>query len=200
MALATPDHAWDTERDESAAASVENAFEALSAAAPEGWRVELIEGEIHVVPPAKGRHEEMVTEVADQVSGRRKDERLRTRTGVGLTVPGASSSGRVVPDLVIAPKGAFDDEWEYHDPSAVMLVGEVTSPSTAANDRGPKCRGYARAGIPFYLLVDREAGKVTLFSEPSRKGARYTRDVTVEISKTLHLPDPLGFDLDTSEF
>ncbi|MFH8407943.1 Uma2 family endonuclease [Streptomyces sp. NPDC018019] len=198
MALAAPERSPHAPGDEAAAASAEEAFEALNAAAPEGWRVELIEGEIHVVPPANGEHEEIVAEVADQVAGRRKDAKLRTRTGLGLKVPGASVTGMVVPDLVIAPKGSFSDTLEYHDPSPVLLVGEVTSQSTAQNDRGPKMRGYARAGIPFYLLVDREADRVSLYSEPV--GDKYTREVAVVLSKTIALPAPFDFEIDTGEF
>ncbi|KUL65512.1 hypothetical protein ADL28_06370 [Streptomyces violaceusniger] len=198
MVLTAPEREARTDSGESTASSVEEAFVALSAAAPEGWRVELIEGEIHVVPPANGEHEEIVSEVADQVTSRRTNKELRTRTGLGLLVPEASATGKVVPDIVIAPKGSFDDSLEYHDPGAVMLVGEVTSHSTADNDRGPKLRGYAAAGIPFYLLIDRERKQAVLHSLPA--GKRYTRKVEVDISQPLSLPEPLGFDLDTSEF
>ncbi|POX42024.1 hypothetical protein C3486_07080 [Streptomyces sp. Ru73] len=180
------------------AASVEDAFDALSAAAPKGWRVELIEGQIHVVPPPNGRHEEIVTEVVDQVAGRRKDRALRTYTGIGLHIPRASGTGKVIPDLIIAPKGSFDTDALWHDPGPVLLVGEVTSDSTAANDRIKKLQGYARAGIPCYLLIDRTAGSAVLCTEPA--GDHYGRVETVEFSKVLTLPEPLGFDLDTSEF
>ncbi|CAM5512961.1 hypothetical protein SGLAM104S_06366 [Streptomyces glaucescens] len=47
----------------------------------------------------------------------------------------------------------------------VALVLEVTSSKPGA-DRETKRRCYARGGIPLYLLVDREAGAVTLFSDP----------------------------------
>lgn len=177
-------------------ASVEAAFEAFDAAAPEGWRVELTEGKIHVVPPANGEQEEIVSEVTGQVRDHRKDH--GRYTGIGLDVPDASLTGKVVPDLVIAPKGSCADDQRYHDPAPVVLVGEVTSESTAVNDRGPKLRGYARAGIPCYLLIDREAGTVIVYSEPSED--RYTRAAEIEISKTVALPEPLGFDLDTSQF
>ncbi|MEU1944432.1 Uma2 family endonuclease [Streptomyces sp. NPDC059474] len=196
MVLTAPEHEARADSGESTASSVEEAFVALSAAAPEGWRVELIEGEIHVVPPANGEHEEIVSEVTGQVRDHRKD--LGRYTGVGLRVPDASPTGKVVPDFVIAPKGSFGDSLEYHDPGAVMLVGEVTSHSTADNDRGPKLRGYAAAGIPFYLLIDRERKQAVLHSLPA--GKRYTRKVEVDISQPLSLPEPLGFDLDTSEF
>ncbi|MET9515374.1 Uma2 family endonuclease [Streptomyces sp. NPDC002994] len=178
--------------------TVEEAFDVFSATAPEGWRVELIEGEIHVTPPANGEHEEIVSEVSGQVVVRRKDPRLRVYTGIGLFLPGASVSGKVEPDVVIAPKGSFADQMEYHDPSPVLLVAEVTSRSTAGNDRVKKIRGYARAGIPVYLLIDREAEKAVVCTEPA--GEDYTSKVPYKLSETIPLPEPLGFDLDTSEF
>ncbi|MEV6395558.1 Uma2 family endonuclease [Streptomyces sp. NPDC051907] len=176
--------------------SVEEAFDVFSAAAPDGWRVELIEGEIHVTPPANGEHEEIVSELSGQVRDHRKD--LARYTGIGLFVPGASITGKIVPDLVVARKGSFADRQEYHDPSPVLLVAEVTSDSTAGNDRVKKIRGYARAGIPLYLLVDRESGQAVLCSSPA--GEDYEQKTAYKLSKIVPLPDPLGFDLDTGEF
>ncbi|WP_111601073.1 Uma2 family endonuclease [Streptomyces sp. Amel2xB2] len=194
--MAAPERESDVVADDGTVSSVEYAFDALSAASPEGWRVELIEGEIHVVPPANGEHEEIVSELTGQIRDHRKE--LGRYTGIGLYVPDASATGKVVPDLVIAPKGSFSDRAEYHDPAPVLLVAEVTSRSTAVQDRGPKLRGYARAGIPCYLLIDREAGEVVVYSEPS--GASFTRSSEAALSKTVALPEPLGFELDTGEF
>ncbi|WP_371578720.1 Uma2 family endonuclease [Streptomyces sp. NBC_01314] len=179
-------------------ASVEQVFQLFSATAPRGWRVELIEGEICVRPPANGEHEEIVSELTEQVVDRRRDRSLRNYTGIGLNVPGASMTGHVVPDLAIAPKGTFDDKQEWHDPSAVLLVAEITSTSTGDRDRETKILGYARAGIPLYLLIDREEAEVTVFSEPS--GERYAKAAKCKLGLVVPLPAPLGFDLDTAEF
>ncbi|MDT0377965.1 Uma2 family endonuclease [Streptomyces sp. DSM 42041] len=182
--------------DDPMARSVEEAFDSISTAAPEGWRVELIEGEIHVTPPANGEHEEIVSELTGQVRDQRR--KLGRYTGLGLNVPGASVTGKVIPDLVVAPKGAFVDQEEYHDPAPVLLVGEVTSTSTAEKDRAGKLRGYAAAGVPLYLLVDRQAGTVRVYSEPL--DGRYTHLEETAFAKTLTLPEPLAIELDTSEF
>ncbi|AWT43940.1 MULTISPECIES: Uma2 family endonuclease [Streptomyces] len=177
-------------------ASVEQVFELFSAAAPRGWRVELIEGEICVTPPADGEHEEIVSELSGQV--RDHDKGLGRYTGVGLDVPGASETGHVVPDLVIAPKGSFHSKEKWHDPSPALLVAEVTSGSTAERDRDKKIHGYARAGIPVYLLIDRQEGEVTVYSEPS--GDSYAHGPKHKLGQAVPLPAPLGFELDTAEF
>ncbi|MDF3146122.1 MULTISPECIES: Uma2 family endonuclease [unclassified Streptomyces] len=180
-------------------ASVEQVFELFSAAAPRGWRVELIEGEICVTPPANGEHEEILAEVNHQVVRKTSDDSpLRTYGRIGLYLPGSSVTGRAEPDLVIAPRGTFDDQEVWHDPSGVLLVAEVTSKSTADRDRHEKIHGYARAGIPVYLLIDREGAEVALYSDPSSDD--YAKSAKYKLGLTVPLPDPLGFELDTAEF
>lgn len=203
MALPVPEHEpvdypalVMSARNQIPGMSVEEAFDMFSAAAPQGWRVELIEGEIHVTPPADGEHEEIVSEVTGQVRDHRKD--LGRYTGIGLFLPGASVSGKVEPDIVLAPKGSFADQAEYHDPAPVLLVAEVTSRSTAGNDRVKKIRGYARAGIPVYLLIDRETEQAVVCTGPA--GEDYGTKVPYKLGEVVPLPEPLGFDLDTGAF
>ncbi|MGP4010608.1 Uma2 family endonuclease [Streptomyces sp. 4N124] len=179
-------------------ASVEQVFELFSATAPRGWRVELIEGEICVTPPANGEHEEIVSRLNRQIIRKDPDDFLFTYTGIGLNVPGASETGHVVPDLVVAPEGSFDDEKQFHDTLPVLLVAEVASPGTADRDREKKIRGYARAGIPVYLLIDREEAEITVYSEPS--GDEYAQAPKHKIGLTAPLPAPFGFELDTAKF
>ncbi|WP_307840870.1 Uma2 family endonuclease [Streptomyces sp. GESEQ-4] len=70
--------------------------------------------------------------------------------------------------------------------------------STAVRDREKKIRGYARAGIPVYLLIDREEGEVIVYSEPS--GDDYAKSPKRKLGLAVPLPEPLGFELDTGEF
>lgn len=174
------------------------AFEAFADAAPEGRRVELVEGRIRVRPLDDGAHAETVAAVGGRMHDHGRARGLRVHTALGGCLPCPYRTGRVVPDLVVAPKGSFWSEDLYHDPAPILLLGEVTSRSTGEQDRGPKLRGYARAGIPCYLLIDRDAGEVVVFSEPS--GEEYTRRDAAALSKTVALPEPLGFELDTGIF
>ncbi|MFI1355138.1 Uma2 family endonuclease [Streptomyces sp. NPDC020898] len=181
-----------------AESSVGQAFELFSEAAPEGWRVELVEGEVYVSPPDNGAHAEIVSELAGQVIDRRSDPSLRTYTGIGLKIPGVPGGGRVLPDLTIAPKSSFAGEDVWQDPSIVLLVAEVTSTGTAERDRDKKPLGYARAGIPVYLLIDREAGELVVHSGLS--GDAYGRHVRHKLGDAVPLPECLGFELDTAGF
>ncbi|MFF2378203.1 Uma2 family endonuclease [Streptomyces xiamenensis] len=194
-----PRKSWQQLSDaEKMYAVVESTFDELNATAPEGWRVELIEGDIHVVPPANGPHEAMLAELVTQVARRSTEESLRTYTGIGLLLPSHTLTSKVVPDLVVAVRGSFMAPELYHDPEPAVLVGEITSVSTGDNDRGKKLRGYALAGIPHYLLVDRKESTATLFSDPA--GEEYRHQQTVGLSERIVLPEPLGFALDISEY
>ncbi|GAA3938266.1 Uma2 family endonuclease [Streptomyces gulbargensis] len=196
MAMPVPEDVFPGELPDREGASVRETFELFSAAAPKGWRVELIEGEIYVVPPANGEHEEIVSELTGQV--RDHDKRLGRYTGIGLTLPGATDPVRVIPDLVIAPRGSFDDRHAWHAPDPVLLVSEVTSAATAGRDRLQKIRAYARAGIPVYLLIDREADEAVVCSEPV--GDDYAHKATHKLGTAVPLPAPLGFTLDSAAF
>ncbi|MDT0322902.1 Uma2 family endonuclease [Streptomyces millisiae] len=196
--MTMPEHETYTAADEAMAASAETAFEAFTAAAPLGWRVELIDEEIYVTPPANGDHESILAEIVRETTIHAKDQALRMFTGVGLRLWGKDPGGRVIPDLVVAPKDSFRTFDEYHDPGPVVLVAEITSKSTGDKDRSVKLDAYARARIPHYLLVDREAETATLHSEPARN--KYSRQVSVAFSEKLFLPEPLGFELDTALF
>ena len=82
-------------------------------------------------------------------------------------------------------------------PDGIELVLEVTS-SRPDLDRHAKRRAYAGAGIPLYLLVDRQHRRVTLFSHPAHDD--YSRTSAAAFGDRLDLPKPFDFALDTAAF
>ncbi|MEV6166099.1 Uma2 family endonuclease [Streptomyces sp. NPDC052052] len=167
---------------------------------PEGFRAELIEGDIVVTPPPDGDHEDCIGLVLDQVIRHaRTDMDFSGNKGLKLSSGGRCPKNHVIPDGTFAPtelrlyRGA--DPWM---PCAgVALVVEVTS-SKLRVDRADKRHCYARGPIPLYLLVDREESSVTLFSDP--EGDDYRQRCTVPFGKKLSLPEPFGFELGTADF
>lgn len=162
---------------------------------PEGYRVEIIEGEIVVSPTPQGPH-------------------IKNTTLLQLSLAAAAPSGtdvvqmasialpetgqRYIPDLLVLPDAILNEpEWLFPG-SAALLVVEVTSPHNARTDRVKKLRGYARSHVPAYLLVDREPRTTTLFTEP--ENGAYRRDVKVPFGEKLPLPEPFSGEIDTSEF
>ncbi|MFD9128727.1 Uma2 family endonuclease [Kitasatospora sp. NPDC059571] len=84
---------------------------------------------------------------------------------------------------------AADTSWSWKPRRA-----EITS-TRPQKDREAKRLGYAAAGIPCCLLIDRDEGQATLFTDPA--DGDYTAHVQVSFGKPLDLPAPFSFALDT---
>ncbi|ROR41991.1 Uma2 family endonuclease [Kitasatospora cineracea] len=156
---------------------------------PQGFKAELIEGEIVVTPPPDGDHETAIGRIVKQVF-QQCTEDFDFGPGKGLVVP----SGRFIPDGTFVLPDAMAGKGSWSTPDGVVMTVEVTS-TNPAKDRGAKRRGYAAAGIPLYLLVDRKAGQVVLHSHP--EGGDYTATTSVPFGDPLLLPKPFGFELAT---
>ena len=167
---------------------------------PLGFRAQLIEGQIVLTPVPDGDHEHCLSTIGRQVY-------LRSRTGMqlsghkGLKLPSRSAhpDDHVIPDSTVAPSEPrlFRGAPPWMLCAGVAMVVEVTYLYPWL-DRETKPRCYARAEIPLYLLVDRDASSVTLFSDPEKD--EYRKHRTVAFGKPLALPDPFAFDLDTTDF
>jgi len=172
----------------------------LALETPEGFRAELIEGEIVVTPPPDGDHEDYIGLIVEQVLQQSQTRmQFSGNKGLKLESRGDGPKDRVIPDGTFAPRelrlyrGA--DSWMPC--KGVAMVLEVTSSRPKA-DREAKRRCYARGGIPLYLLVDREASSVTLFSDPEKDD--YREQCTRPFGKALTLPEPFSFDLESADF
>ena len=167
---------------------------------PEGFRAELIEGEIVVTPPPDGDHEDYIGLILEQVMDRSRTKmQFAGNKGLKLRSGGRCPKNQAIPEGTFAPRalrlyrGA--DPWMPCE--GVALVVEVTSSKPAA-DREAKRHCYARGPIPLYLLVDREESSVTLFSDP--EGDDYRQHCTVPFGKAVRLPAPFSLDLETADF
>lgn len=167
---------------------------------PEGFRAELIEGEIVVTPPPDGEHEKYISRIVRQVIKRSSTEMdFSGNKGLRLRSGEACPKNHVVPDVTFAPleRDLFGDADSWMPCDGVAMVLEVTSTKPRA-DREAKRRCYARGGIPLYLLVDRDVASVTLFSDPEKDD--YRELCTRPFGKPLALPAPFAFDLETADF
>lgn len=167
--------------------------------APEGCKVEIIEGIITVAPMPTSNHNAIVSRI-HRFLVKSIPEELGVFQNQSITVP--TGKGTYVPDLLVAPQEAVDGVPVPGTPVDVVdLVVEVTSPSNASHDRKSKRIGYAQAAVPLYLLVDLHAPSgplVTLYGEPS--GDVYKVLSEGKFGEEIHLPAPFELTLDTSEF
>ncbi|WP_346174030.1 Uma2 family endonuclease [Streptomyces cuspidosporus] len=172
----------------------------LALGTPEGFRAELIEGEIVVTPPQDGDHETYISRIVRQVI-RKSATDMEFSGNKGLKVPrgGLCVRNHVIPDGTFAPA----EQWPFRGAESwmpcegVSMVVEVTS-TKPDRDREAKRHCYANGNIPLYLLVDREKSSVTLFSDPEK--ADYREVVTVPFGKSINLPAPFSFPLETADF
>jgi Uma2 family endonuclease len=171
-------------------------FEAIASTAPETVTLEFINGRIGVKKVTDGDHNTIVTWLARRCMQSRPD--LDLYHGQGLRVD-AYRKGRARPDAVIAPEAHFAGHGEWAAPDGVLMVVEVTSydSDTDRRDRHEKPAAYGQAGIPLYLLIDRDSCTVIVHSAPDRTVGGY-RDVhTAKFGETVSVPDPVGIELDT---
>ncbi len=143
-----------------------------------------------------GDHGEIIMWVLERCLAQRPDLRLYPEQGLQVA---NYRNGRAKPDGSLAPRRNFAGQGEWADPSGVLMVVEVTSYDTDANrrDRVEKPQAYAETGIPVYLLVDRDAGSVTVHSEPDN--GRYESVVTLAFGHVAELPGPVNVTLETEE-
>ncbi|MFI1617210.1 Uma2 family endonuclease [Streptomyces lydicus] len=177
-------------------------YEALSTwertDAPEGCKVEIIEGIVTVAPPPESDHNDTVDELQ-----RLLYTVIPRDWGIyqtqGLTVP--RQKGLYIPDLAVIPKKLLPRPGERQTADAAQLIVEITSRSNANHDRVEKLHGYADAAVPLYLLLDPwHSGKptATLYGEPA--GGLYRVLETVKYGDPLHLPVPFDVTVDTALF
>ncbi|MFD7239733.1 Uma2 family endonuclease [Streptomyces syringium] len=172
----------------------------LALETPEGFKAELIEGEIVVSPAPDGEHEDCLSTVVRQVLREsRVDMDCSGNKGLLMPSGGRCPKNHAIPDATFAPRALrlFRGAPSWMPCDGVAMVVEVTS-TKPDGDRVAKRHCYARAGIPLYLLVDREQETVTLHSDPS--AADYAQAHSTAYGKPLVLPDPFAFVLETADF
>ncbi|AJT64177.1 hypothetical protein T261_2503 [Streptomyces lydicus] len=158
----------------------------------EGPRLEFINGRLGVKAAPDGNHSEITAWLQRRCLESRPEWGLYG--GRGLKVQ-ADHQGRARPCAALAPRGAFAGRGEWADPGSVLMAVEVAPYDGDSQNRKERRRAYAEAGIPAYLLIDREDRRAAAYSEPG--GGRYRCRTIVSFGLRLSLPAPAGLDLDT---
>lgn len=171
-------------------------FEEIASKAPETVMLEFLGGRIGVKSMPDGDHDTITMWLLRQCIQSRPE--LDLHPGRGLRV-GSYRNGRARAGGALVPVAHFAGQGEWADPSGVLMVAEVTSydEDTDRRDRVEKPPAYAAAGIPVYLLIDRDSCTVVVHCGPDPEGSRY-RDVhTARFGERVTVPEPVGIELDT---
>jgi Uma2 family endonuclease len=179
------------------------------------FKVEIIGGEIVVSPAPALEHGGIIQDIVEVIVEARITDPAFSWKSIqctGMDLVGIQDG--YVPDIMLLDEEIFaaarKARVSYLVPDQIELVIEVTSPSNAGDDRelGPrrtritKWNGYARAEIPYYLLVDRDPkiARATLFSIPDQNAGAYLHQESWKFGETVRLPDPFGLEIPTGEW
>lgn len=160
---------------------------------PEGFKAELIRGEIVMMAGPDRVHNWIIESVMDQVP-RATWHRVQTQD---VAIPEESSEPQ--PDLVVYERGAVQGPGRLIPAGAVTLVVEVVSRTSVHRDYKVKRQVYASGGVPAYLIIDPLEAQCVLLTEPSRGSRDYRVERTSAFGEPVPVPE-LGVTLGTEEF
>lgn len=160
-------------------------------------RFEFIDGRIGLRKVTNGNHGAITMWLIRQCMRARPELDLNPLQGLKVE---AYRQARARPDGVLAPVDHFVGQGDWADPHGVLMAVEITSydSDTHNRDRVEKPRAYAEAGIPVYLLIDRDNLSVLVHTAPDLEDG-YREIHTVRLGGKVTLPAPVGIELDTEE-
>lgn len=158
--------------------------------------VEVFGGNIVVSPCSRWTYAKPMESVLEQLRGHAPEGYSAREAPFKFIFP--SMHGALGPDLYVVNLDMAQNDTPFAPSESLALVGEFTSTSTRGNDLTTKLDVYGRSGVPVYLLFDMKKEEVTAYSDPSERG--YQAHTTVPFGKPVQVPEPFGFELDTSAF
>ncbi|MGN9812619.1 Uma2 family endonuclease [Micromonospora sp. BQ11] len=157
-----------------------------------GNRYELVDGSLHVTPPAGPDHHELADDI-------RMTLRLTAPPGwrvireIGVRIP----DGNLIPDITVLRPGAPRDRM-WSEPADIALVVEVESPNSRRHDRFTKPALYAEAGIAAYWRVERGDFGPVVYRYELAKGVHYDLMGTAGPDDPVEMTEPWPMRLDPS--
>jgi Uma2 family endonuclease len=153
----------------------------------DGHRYEIIEGALHVAPPAGIGHHGIADAIARTLFTA-APEGWRPIREIGIQL----GDSLLIPDVTVLRPGA-DLAATWAAPDAVALVVEVESKGSRKHDRFTKPALYAESGIESYWRIEpTEAGPVAhLYEGPSGGHFRHHRSINPGETHLAELPYPV---------
>lgn len=183
--------------------------------APEGSRVEIIGGKVVVSPPpilSHGGPLRFITRAFERAASADPGFPWAVQQVAGVRLVGLSDG--YIPDLVVTTEEILLAGERARLPELtsdeIEMAVEVTSKGGAGGDRPPrfpsreknKWTGYAKAEVPYYLLVDcaPKVAKTTLYCIPDRATSAYLHQESWDFGATINLPEPFNIEIDTTHW
>jgi Uma2 family endonuclease len=176
--------------------SLDEMFDALERMpVPEGYKVEIVEGTVHM-SPQRDTHWEIIRRIVRALEDR-FGMQVKVKSDVRIDFPGHKNG--FAPDVVkLSDTAQLDSHrrWRYQD---VEFVTEVISSGTADSDYGKKKAAYATAGVPVYLIADPYTGLCHVFTLP--QDDEYRNKLTIKFGEPIDLTGTvIDLVLETADF
>lgn len=135
-------------------------YQAWVEARPDDERWELLDGEPVLMSPPKARHQRVVAYLIRRLDELAERRGCNALPGLGV-LSAAMDDFAPIPDIVVT-SGPLPPDGYTRDP---ILVAEVLSPSTMANDLGRKTVFYRSVeSLRTFLIVYQDEGRVEVWS------------------------------------
>jgi len=128
---------------------------------------EVVNGEIHITPPAKFRHARIVERLQRALHAALDPDRFFVATGSFALIIRKSPLTSRNPDLAAFEMATIDEQDGYIH-SAPQLLVEVLSRSNTRREREEKLADYASIGVPEVWAVSPETRAVEVISNIDR--------------------------------
>ncbi|MFE9937203.1 Uma2 family endonuclease [Streptomyces hirsutus] len=148
---------------------------------PEGFRVEIVGGNVHMTPQ-RDTHWGIIRRIVRAVEDRFGMD-VMVFSDVRIDFPGHENG--FCPDVAVLRESARKDDeghWRYQD---IEFIAEVISEGMASNDYGPKKAAYATAEVPLYVIADPYRARCYVYTHP--RNGDYTTRTKVDFGDTLDL-------------
>ncbi|HEX6498578.1 MAG TPA: Uma2 family endonuclease [Micromonosporaceae bacterium] len=159
----------------------------------DGQRYEIFEGSLLVSPHADVWHGRIANQLRRLLDRQAPDDLF---VGQDVGVANHRRTSYFVPDLFVCHRTALERRAPALDPSDVLLVAEVLSPTNAGRDLVLKRHSYAAAGIGRYWLVDPQGGTLTVLALDEHG---YHEEITVTRSSRWSTDSPFPLTLDLAD-
>ncbi|MER7691225.1 Uma2 family endonuclease [Streptomyces sp. NPDC097610] len=162
-------------------------------------RPEYVEGMAIVPPQPNHEHNHGAFELAVQF--RSAGHLVGMGNGYRAARKDGTTTSLLIPDFYVLRREPTELDESYlrahrgwYPIDMIALVGEVTS-TNHETDTGPKLRTYAAAGVPVYVLINRDTKTAHCYTDPILPGddptkAYYDSETKVDLGDPLPLPAP----------
>jgi Uma2 family endonuclease len=163
----------------------------LEALPEDGARRELIDGVLHVTPSPAPTHQVLAARLLVAL-----EESCPEHLHVSQANDVILSMQRLfIPDVLVTTDEAAERDGKFIAKEVVLAV-EIVSPGSQSMDRVLKPALYAKAGIPFYWLIERSGG-LTVHAYRLADGDDVYQPVGI-FTETIKLDEPWGIEIPIS--